>query len=597
MRGRHTQQTGKSHAETSTLLLSHGRASAPGTRPLEHSNQAVQHLLRTREIQAKLSISAPGDESEREADEVADRVMRMPDSGSVQRMCDECEEEAQAVIQTKPANSAAVPAALGSGDLGGLRGGGQPLPMAARSFFENRMAHDFAGVRVHADARADELSRSVSARAFTHGNHIVFRTGEYSPDTSSGRRLLAHELTHTIQQGASPASSLTAGTSLGMTEGAHSQVASVQRACEFVDPPADMVDCDPATSTVGSGTSIQFGLDVSDVTPSRATISAIAAAWHAGGRTAVLRIDGFASCDGAPDHNWRLSCSRALAVKAELEAPSDKSPGVLSNNIEVFANGETDQFSTTSLAANRRAVISSGGAPPPGPACGLTVTGPDEVDHYCAAYVPSDAAACGTFPAPTIVLTVAGAAASATTTWSIVRGAANASIVGTNTAASVVIQGDAASAAQGDVIVQVTDGTCTTQHFVTVREPSEMTATEAPTATPTTISDVITYTVRDQFGNPMGAGICVDETVTQCANSHAIRFAFGDAATSAAGRIIDNLSLTWTNGPIPSSLCVKLDQTWTAGGCGPLLHNTILFRQAGITLTRNGSCAAGDPCP
>jgi hypothetical protein len=70
---------------------------------------------------------------------------------------------------------------------------------------ETRMGHDFTNVRIHADSRAAELSRGVGALAFTVGRDIYFDDGRFSPETDSGKRLLAHELAHTVQQGASAA--------------------------------------------------------------------------------------------------------------------------------------------------------------------------------------------------------------------------------------------------------------------------------------------------------------------------------------------------------------------------------------------------------
>ena len=75
-----------------------------------------------------------------------------------------------------------------------------------RDFFQRRFGHDFGAVRLHTDESADAAARSLSARAFTYGNHIAFRRGSYSESTFEGRRLLAHELTHTIQQRVSPRS-------------------------------------------------------------------------------------------------------------------------------------------------------------------------------------------------------------------------------------------------------------------------------------------------------------------------------------------------------------------------------------------------------
>jgi hypothetical protein len=81
-----------------------------------------------------------------------------------------------------------------------LRSPGQPLEPAARSLMEQRFATDFAAVRVHTDARASQSAEAVNALAYTVGRNIVFQTGQYSPDTDSGRGLLAHELTHVVQQ-------------------------------------------------------------------------------------------------------------------------------------------------------------------------------------------------------------------------------------------------------------------------------------------------------------------------------------------------------------------------------------------------------------
>jgi hypothetical protein len=86
-----------------------------------------------------------------------------------------------------------------------LDGKGSPLPDADQAFFGERMGADFKGVRVHTGGEAEESARDVSARAYTVGNHIVFNEGQYSPGSGPGRRLLAHELTHVVQQGSAPA--------------------------------------------------------------------------------------------------------------------------------------------------------------------------------------------------------------------------------------------------------------------------------------------------------------------------------------------------------------------------------------------------------
>jgi hypothetical protein len=89
-----------------------------------------------------------------------------------------------------------------------LRSPGQPLDAQARSFFEPRFGHDLSQVRVHTDTRAVESARAVNAIAYTAGRSVVFGAARYTPGTSQGRRLLAHELTHVLQQTAGPASPL-----------------------------------------------------------------------------------------------------------------------------------------------------------------------------------------------------------------------------------------------------------------------------------------------------------------------------------------------------------------------------------------------------
>src|SRR5262249_5849094 len=85
-----------------------------------------------------------------------------------------------------------------------LRSPGAPLDDDARDFFEPRFGHDFGRVRVHADARSAESAAAVGARAYTVGRDVVFGAGAYAPETEAGHGLLAHELTHVVQQAAGP---------------------------------------------------------------------------------------------------------------------------------------------------------------------------------------------------------------------------------------------------------------------------------------------------------------------------------------------------------------------------------------------------------
>ena len=158
------------------------------------------------------AVSSPGDAHEREADEVADRVVRKAAPSPIgaapsriQRTCTACEDEDTDTIQTKRASSAGAEAGLDPAAAARAADrGGQPLPGSLRSWFEPRFGHGLGPVRLHTDSEAAAGARAVQARAYTIGNDIVFGAGEYQPATPDGRRLLAHELTHTVQQSALP---------------------------------------------------------------------------------------------------------------------------------------------------------------------------------------------------------------------------------------------------------------------------------------------------------------------------------------------------------------------------------------------------------
>jgi uncharacterized protein DUF4157 len=162
-------------------------------------NRATHQLLH-----AKLAVSQPGDRDEQEADRVADEVMRMPAGGSepaprLQCKCNACEDEERMLHRQEngPGLDAAPPIV---GEV--LRSPGKPLDAATRAFMEPRFGRGFGNVRVHTDAHAARSADAVQARAFAVGDHVVFAANQYTPDSESGRRLLAHELAHVAQQGA-----------------------------------------------------------------------------------------------------------------------------------------------------------------------------------------------------------------------------------------------------------------------------------------------------------------------------------------------------------------------------------------------------------
>ncbi|MDC8005364.1 DUF4157 domain-containing protein [Aureisphaera galaxeae] len=173
-------------------------------------------------IQKKLGIGASNDPYEVEADQVADKVVRMQPSPKristqkralVQRKCSACAKEEK--IQKKSIGTSITPLIQkkGVGAKGGTaskslsqqihtsKGSGSKMDRGTRDFMENRFETDFSEVNIHTGPQAIQMSRELNAQAFTVGNDIYFNKGKYNPSSTSGKHLLAHELTHTIQQG------------------------------------------------------------------------------------------------------------------------------------------------------------------------------------------------------------------------------------------------------------------------------------------------------------------------------------------------------------------------------------------------------------
>ena len=156
-----------------------------------------------------LYVGANNDPLEHEADAMADRVMRMPESNFIQRKCAHCEQEEKlqrktvvSFIQKKEAaNNNAVASNAVSSQIQSSKGNGSRIPETTKSFMESRFGADFSNVNIHSGSYASQLSNQLNAQAFTVGNDIYFNEGKYQPESSDGKRLLAHELTHTVQQG------------------------------------------------------------------------------------------------------------------------------------------------------------------------------------------------------------------------------------------------------------------------------------------------------------------------------------------------------------------------------------------------------------
>jgi hypothetical protein len=154
-------------------------------------NRAVERLLRFGLIQAKLKVSEPGDSYEQEADRISGHVLATPARSGVGGAGQIRRDAGQSRGETATAPSS-VQHALASPS--------KPLEPALRRDMEQNFGWDFSTVRVHLGAIAEQSARDVNARAYTVGSNMVFGAGEFNPGTREGRRLLAHELTHVVQQ-------------------------------------------------------------------------------------------------------------------------------------------------------------------------------------------------------------------------------------------------------------------------------------------------------------------------------------------------------------------------------------------------------------
>lgn len=197
--------------------------SAPERRPLSpstlsrvhqstegaHPAQRLQRRLGNQGVAAfvarsALQVSSPLDPAEREATAKAAQVMRAPapiatvvaTTAGIERSA-----SGPAILRATAGPQTASPGL--SSELQGSMSGGAPLPAGVRSFMEPRFNADFGQVRIHTGDHAAQLSERLNANAFTVGQHLFFGKDQYRPETPAGKELIAHELTHTIQQGAS----------------------------------------------------------------------------------------------------------------------------------------------------------------------------------------------------------------------------------------------------------------------------------------------------------------------------------------------------------------------------------------------------------
>jgi hypothetical protein len=287
--------------------------------PADQVEEARTRAPRQVRFQAKLAIGAVDHPLEREADRVADQVMQVAGARAeisasaprISRMCSECEEEEDKKLRAK---------AEGGMPAGGqaptivhdvLRSPGQPLDATTRAYMEPRFRQDFSRVRVHSDERASESARAIGAYAYTAGQDVVFARGQYSPSTQAGRKLLAHELTHVVQQGFRDASIYDTA-EIGLVGDRHEHAA------------------DRAAESIGESSARSFSLEASRV--------------PAGSRAVIQRQA--MNCDTRKAVEDECAGATAKCQSAAGDCKSDfPKPGDLDSYIaNIKANFETSDF-------------------------------------------------------------------------------------------------------------------------------------------------------------------------------------------------------------------------------------------------------------
>ena len=306
-----------------------------------------------------------------------------------------------------------------------LRSSGQPLDSATRAFMEPRFGQDFRNVRTHTDLNASESARSVHARAYTVGQNVVFGAGQYVPGSEAGKRLLAHELTHVVQQGIGPATvqtKLEIGNVDSTLEREAEQVSAtvanntadsvptvqqsptlaLQRACG----PAEIGTPNGCTSLEGDvvGERFRFVVSCDSLKPGEQSRMELFAQTLSAGETA--EIHGFASTDGDPVFNEHLSCARALKAQQIIQE------ALIARGVSVSVNAFNHGATPGSDAGEQRSVIvtRSGTLPPP-PLPVVGCVAPTNADESSSAFNPTTSSQAGVIAShPVDAFTVNGLA-------------------------------------------------------------------------------------------------------------------------------------------------------------------------------------------
>ncbi len=355
----------------------------------QSANGAMGSLPSIPIMQRKLTIGASNDLLEQEADRVADQVLALPTYPAVSG--------APPHIQRFAGQPTGQPETVPASVDRTIASPGRPLDPALRQDMEARFGHDFSQVRVHSDAAAEQSVRGVNANAYTVGHNIVFGAGRFAPGTHEGRRLIAHELTHVVQQQKGVQASVqrapkAGGSSPGVTIG-DVDVKSNDPNCEYEKgeaakshaskgilnydiEKAEFFGINPADAVVIA----DFKVDDGELRPS--TESDLRKYWIPGfdkKSLNLLEIVGYSDCVGWENRNKSLREKRAQSVARHLPGPLTRPAPV-----DEYLVPNTSQ---RGRALNRSVIIRPPPSPTPKPV-------PDPTPHVRITLQEPDTEAC-----------------------------------------------------------------------------------------------------------------------------------------------------------------------------------------------------------
>jgi outer membrane protein OmpA-like peptidoglycan-associated protein len=349
-------------------------------------------------VQRQLEIGAADDPLEREANRIADAVLRRCPCGGMpgpDGECAACKEQRLRLSRTTPSPTPAIAPPIVDRALSSP---GRPLDARTRAYFEPRLGADLAAVRVHDDATAAASASAVNANAYTVGDHIVFAAGRHAPATPAGDRLLAHELAHVLQSSGdtvrrlrcqgpvtpqAPGVPAVAAAALPAPAATGALLAAVGGLAAGAPTGTAGPTCTPAPPTFIAGPKLLFEFDSTALVPGQGPLLA---SLLADARCAsTVAFHGNASSEGSPSHNQTLACNRAMTLATLFSG--------LPPLQSVLAHGATSAFSSappspTSTDPNRNVVVVMGFPTSPPPLPSSSVTPPSAIPAPVGAWTP-----------------------------------------------------------------------------------------------------------------------------------------------------------------------------------------------------------------